>query len=205
MEINPINNIAGINLKSLKKSTEPEPQKSVDKSENLIKELDKMSMINNVNIGKKDYELNLSMEELEKRTHKDYLTTKKMLAVDAPEYLELEEGDKEALAFDIRKRDHSVMAEKTFYQQGDFNMTSDSKLFKPRPWWEERGYKPDLYGRWIGPDGAVSLPLYEGRMINHFDFSEKGWVSGKGRSAQWRAIDWSEKVLEPQYLMEANV
>ena len=97
MEINPINNIAGINLKSLKKSTEPEPQKSVDKSENLIKELDKMSMINNVNIGKKDYELNLSMEELEKRTHKDYLTTKKMLAVDAPEYLELEEGDKEAL------------------------------------------------------------------------------------------------------------
>lgn len=25
-----------------------------------------MSMINNVNIGKKDYELNLSMEELEK-------------------------------------------------------------------------------------------------------------------------------------------
>lgn len=56
-----------------------------------------MSMINNVNIGKKDYELNLSMEELEKRTHKDYLTTKKMLAVDAPEYLELEEGDKEAL------------------------------------------------------------------------------------------------------------
>lgn len=97
MEINPINNITGINLKSLKKSTEPEPQKSVDKSENLIKELDKMSMINNVNIGKKDYELNLSMEELEKRTHKDYLTTKKMLAVDAPEYLELEEGDKEAL------------------------------------------------------------------------------------------------------------
>lgn len=81
----------------MKKSTEPEPQKSVDKSENLIKELDKMSMINNVNIGKKDYELNLSMEELEKRTHKDYLTTKKMLAVDAPEYLELEEGDKEAL------------------------------------------------------------------------------------------------------------
>lgn len=37
------------------------------------------------------------MEELEKRTHKDYLTTKKMLAVDAPEYLELAEGDKEAL------------------------------------------------------------------------------------------------------------
>ena len=57
-----------------------------------------MSSINNVNISKrKEYELNLSMEELQKRTHKDYLTTKKMLAVDAPEYLELAEGDKQAL------------------------------------------------------------------------------------------------------------
>lgn len=44
-----------------------------------------------------NYELNLSMEELEKRTHKDYLTTKKMLEVDAPEYLALEDGDKKAL------------------------------------------------------------------------------------------------------------
>lgn len=45
----------------------------------------------------KDFELNLTMEELEKRTHKDYLMTKKMLKADAPEYLELAEGDKEAL------------------------------------------------------------------------------------------------------------
>ena len=68
-----------------------------DDSQKLVEELNRMSMINNVNINKKDYELNLSMEELEKRTHKDYLTTKKMLAVDAPEYLELADGDKEAL------------------------------------------------------------------------------------------------------------
>ena len=44
-----------------------------------------------------NYRINLSTEELKKRTHKDYLTTKKMLAIDAPEYLELAEGDKEAL------------------------------------------------------------------------------------------------------------
>lgn len=37
------------------------------------------------------------MEELEKRTHKDYLVTKKMLTPDAKEYLELADGDKEAL------------------------------------------------------------------------------------------------------------
>lgn len=47
----------------------------------------------------------------------------------------------------------------------------------------------------------VALPLYEGRMIGQFDFSEKGWVSGTGRAAVWREISFSEKVVEPQYLM----
>ncbi len=51
------------------------------------------------------YELNLSMEELEKRTNKDYLMTKKMLDVDAPEYLELPEGDKEALKHLVKAAD----------------------------------------------------------------------------------------------------
>ncbi len=38
------------------------------------------------------------------------------------------------------------------YQQGDFNMTSDSKLFPPRPKWEEKGFRPDEYGHWLkGP------------------------------------------------------
>ena len=45
----------------------------------------------------RDFEFNLSMQELEKRTHKDYLITKKMLKADAPEYLELAQGDKDAL------------------------------------------------------------------------------------------------------------
>ena len=47
----------------------------------------------------------------------------------------------------------------------------------------------------------VALPLYEGRMVSLFDFSEKGWVSGKGRKAEWRVIPWQSKGLEPQYLM----
>jgi len=189
------------------------------------------------------------------------------------------------------------------YAQGEFNMTSDSKLFPPRPWWEERGYRPDEYSRWLKgdwrpigelwaelgidpakvqpvdikledwlfdttatpeerqagaqfvhghllkpgdvqrtswrlrcaqppydslpipradiPEGIIlsrdadawvredkiedtALPLYEGRMIGQFDFSQKGWVSGKGRSAIWRDISWSQKQIEPQYLMAIN-
>lgn len=53
----------------------------------------------------KEYELNLSMEELEKRTNKDYLMTKKMLDVDAPEYLSLADGDKNALKHLVKAAD----------------------------------------------------------------------------------------------------
>ena len=98
MEINHINNRAKINPNELKYTSEGKAKSFGSYDAKLLEELDRMSMINNVNISnKKDFELNLSMEELEKRTHKDYLTTKKMLAVDAPEYLELAEGDKQAL------------------------------------------------------------------------------------------------------------
>ena len=43
------------------------------------------------------FEFNLPMEELETRTDKDHLMTKKMLKCDAPEYLALADGDKETL------------------------------------------------------------------------------------------------------------
>jgi hypothetical protein len=155
----------------------------------------------------------------------------------------------------------------------EFDMTNDSKLFPPRDKWEERGYRPDEYSRWLRgkwrpieelyaelgvkplaegevrdaqpqyahlpipradipagmilsrdgrsymleteldtdefldkrgdpiPGPAIALPLYEGRMVGQFDFSQKGWVSGKGRSAVWREIPWENKQIEPQYLM----
>lgn len=83
----------------------------------------------------------------------------------------------------------------------EFHMTNDSKLFPPLEKWVAKGYRPDGLGRWIGPNGEIALPLYEGRMIGQFDFSNKGWVSGKGRRAVWREISWEHKVIEPQYLM----
>ena len=35
------------------------------------------------------------------------------------------------------------------YAQGDFNMTTASHLFPPRPQWEAKGYQPDEYSRWL--------------------------------------------------------
>ena len=77
--------------------------------------------------------------------------------------------------------------------------------FQCRAWTYRRGIILSRDGtQWIR-EGAgiedVALPLYEGRMIGQFDFSEKGWVSGKGRGAVWREIPWERKQIEPQYLM----
>jgi len=43
------------------------------------------------------------------------------------------------------------------YRKGNFNMASDSHLFKPRTWWEDRGYQPDIYGRWIRFDSKTTV------------------------------------------------
>lgn len=115
----------------------------------------------------------------------------------------------------------------------EFHMTNDSKLFPPRPKWEDKGYKPDEYGHWLkgdwqdysGPENIldrepglvlsrdgkqalvveqiedVALPLLEGNIVDQFQVSSKGWVSGKGRSAVWRDILPGEETFEPQYLM----
>ena len=56
---------------------------------------------------------------------------------------------------------------------------------------------------WIAIDGVrhVAVPFFEGRMIGQFDFCEKGWVSGKGRSAVWRRMTAGSRQIHPQYLM----
>ena len=88
-----------------------------------------------------EYELNLSREELEKRTHKDYLTTKKMLAVDAQEYLELADGDKEALKhlvkaakvidkIEMQIDNHHNLAFKEFLEKETAKGNEDAKLTK---------------------------------------------------------------------------
>ena len=49
-----------------------------------------------------NFEFNLSIEELEKRTSKEYLTTKKFLAPNSPEYIALKDGDKKALKYLVK-------------------------------------------------------------------------------------------------------
>ena len=48
------------------------------------------------------YEFGLDMPELEKRTNKEFINTKVLLKPDSPEYLALEEGDKQALKYLVK-------------------------------------------------------------------------------------------------------
>ncbi|MGX6570190.1 Eco57I restriction-modification methylase domain-containing protein [Cupriavidus necator] len=67
----------------------------------------------------------------------------------------------------------------------EFDMTNDSKLFPPRPKWEEKGYQPDEYGHWLkgpwqtydGPANILDRPAglvlsLDGRQALHVDHLE---------------------------------
>lgn len=80
----------------------------------------------------------------------------------------------------------------------EYDMTNDSHKFLLREEAEGQGFTEDQFGRWV-KDNQMALPLYEGRMIGHFDVAQKGWVSGKGRQAVWLSVP--DGKIMPQYLL----
>jgi hypothetical protein len=108
----------------------------------------------------------------------------------------------------------------------EFHITNDSQYFPPRWKWEEQGFRADEHGLWLkGPwvgglpestagtvlsaDGAayldlrnveaVALPLYQGVMINQFDYCYKALIEPKDRT--WQFVQWTHKLYGPKYLM----
>jgi hypothetical protein len=51
----------------------------------------------------------------------------------------------------------------------------------------------------------VALPLYQGVMVNHFDFAVKSYVSGAGNRAQWADQKPGRRIIRPQFLMGQDV
>jgi hypothetical protein len=86
----------------------------------------------------------------------------------------------------------------------EFDMANDSRLFPRLTSWEESGYRPDAFGRWIDPACNTALPLYQGIMINQFDFSASKWIRGTGNTAVWDVIPMPQKVIGPQFLMNSK-
>ena len=121
-----------------------------DRSEQVMSGLNSLANINRVAVTSKKeeapkFELNLSTEELERRTNKDALPTTTMLKPGAPEYEKLAAGDKEALKHLVKagkilenihlKLDNennipfrNFLEEKV--AQGDKNAEMSLKLFK---------------------------------------------------------------------------
>lgn len=49
--------------------------------------------------------------------------------------------------------------------------------------------------------GTTYVPLYEGRLVQQFDHAAKAYLSGSGRRAKWRELEFSEKVILPHYFV----
>jgi hypothetical protein len=80
-------------------------------------------------------------------------------------------------------------------------MTNDSKLFIPREKADEAGYKPDEYGRWIGPEGDVLSAPLRGADDRPVRFQQEGLGQRQGPHGRVARHPWEKKVIEPQFLM----
>lgn len=99
-----VNNDVKVKMPMQSQVSAPKTETSKVETKNLSKTvMDNLSAaanINKVNVMSKPaekFELNLSTEELEKRTNKDFLAPKVLLKTDSKEYANLAEGDKQAL------------------------------------------------------------------------------------------------------------
>jgi len=87
----------------------------------------------------------------------------------------------------------------------EFDMTNDSRLFKPRSWWQKLSYTEDQFGRMVGPDGQIALPLYQGVMIWQYTCTFNDYLTGSNNRAQWIRRDFFEdKLPSSQYLMDQS-
>jgi len=89
---------------------------------------------------------------------------------------------------------------KTEYAR-ELHVVDDSRLLPPVSRWIERGYFKDAFDEWSCGHGASALPIIEGRHIGQFEFAQKGWLSGRGRTAVWRNIPCDGKTINPQFLI----
>lgn len=86
----------------------------------------------------------------------------------------------------------------------EYDSDLDSKLFLKRKDFELNGYKRNEYDIWIKPESKRLYPLYEGRMIEQYDYSAKSYVSGSNRKAVWEYVETTSKYMNPQFLISED-
>jgi hypothetical protein len=60
--------------------------------------------------------------------------------------------------------------------------------------------------RGLFSDAVEGLPVYEGRMVDQFDYRAKAYRSGRGRSGKWDELPFGDpdKAIIPQWWLPAN-
>jgi hypothetical protein len=55
--------------------------------------------------------------------------------------------------------------------------------------------------RGLFDEDPTGFPLYEGRMVDQFDYRAKGYRSGRGRAAEWKDLSFAspDKTIQPQW------
>ncbi len=86
----------------------------------------------------------------------------------------------------------------------EFDMTNDSKHFPRRSKWEERGFRSDGMGRWIGSEGKTAIPLYQGAMVHHHNPSFQLFESGGGRTNRWSKTPLDSLAFSPKFLISSD-
>lgn len=95
---------------------------------------------------------------------------------------------------------------------GEYWMAAGESYYRNRGYAERSGELNGQGTRWFLHPGDVGkqeersrifagqryVPLYEGRLVHHFDHAQKAYVSGEGRKAKWREIGLEEKRIEPR-------
>jgi hypothetical protein len=69
--------------------------------------------------------------------------------------------------------------------QREIDLTLDRELGAFTRFEEYSSLKPTTYGEFVTRDGSRLVPLVEGRMVGRYDFFQKSWINGTGRTAQW--------------------
>ena len=79
----------------------------------------------------------------------------------------------------------------------EVDMTNDSKAFFSREELIRLGCKKESNGFLSSPQGDVFRPVFEGRMVNQFDYCAKGYLAGAGRSSEWEPLSWEQRKSDP--------
>lgn len=142
--------------------------KTQDNRDLLMQSLNSIASVNQISFKGKSmsFEIGLTEEELKKRTHKDYLITKKLLAANAPEYEALSQGDKLALQHLVKA---AYILDEVYLKQDDENNLPFRAFLKKAA---KTGNKK----------AQMALQLFEAQNgINSVDIEANNFSLAKGR------------------------